>query len=272
VIDVVFNLRDLETELRLRGFSDRTISNYKHYNQLFLDFTKKMPDEIYEYDIKEFMAHLISDQKMKPATVNLARCSLKFYYTEVLQKNIFTRIRTVKNEKKLPVVLSKDDIKKLLSTIKNNRNRLMVELMYSAGLRVSEVVNLNINDLDLNEKIGIVKSGKGKKDRLIILSERFIKNLQKYIEKHNIDDKIFPVTKRYVQKVVSQSAKKAGIKKRVFCHALRSSFATHLLEEGIDIRVIQELLGHANLSTTERYTKISKEHIKKVRSPLDMLG
>ncbi|MBW3015027.1 tyrosine-type recombinase/integrase [Candidatus Woesearchaeota archaeon] len=264
-------LRQLETELKLRGFSEKTIRNYKHYNNDFLNFLGKSPNEVEEYDVKEYIAHLISDKSMKPATVNLARCALKFFYVEVLEKNIFGRIKTVKAEKKIPTVLSKDEVQNILAVIKNSRDRLMVEFMYSAGLRVSEVVELDARNLDFKEKIGTVKAGKGKKDRLIILSDKLIKGLQRHIESEGVEGLVFPVSKRYVQKVVSSAAEKAGIKKRVFCHALRSSFATHLLEAGTDIRIIQELLGHANLATTERYTKVSKEQLKKVRSPLDDL-
>jgi site-specific recombinase XerD len=151
----------------------------------------------------------------------------------------------------------------------------LIELLYSSGLRVSEAVNMKINDLDLKEKIGTVKSGKGKKDRLIILSNTMIKHLESYLKKRKDNNPyVFPskdkqLSIRQAQKIVKKSAEKADIKKRVFCHALRSSFATHLLESGTDIRMIQELLGHANLATTERYTKVSKEQLKKIKSPLD---
>jgi site-specific recombinase XerD len=148
----------------------------------------------------------------------------------------------------------------------------MLELMYSSGLRVSEVTKMKVNDLDIEDKMGKVISGKGKKDRNIILSENFIQHLKKY---ESDSEYLFPgndtghISTRAIQKIINNAAKKAEIKKRVFCHALRSSFATHLLESGTDIRVIQELLGHANLATTERYTKVSVELLKKVKSPFD---
>ena len=149
--------------------------------------------------------------------------------------------------------------------------------MYSSGLRVSEAVSIKIDDLDLSEKMGKIKHGKGNKERYIILSDRLIQHFNGYISKKkdksayvfSVNGK--PITIRQAQKVVQEAAKKASLKKRVFCHALRSSFATHLLEAGTDIRIIQELLGHSDLSTTQIYTKVSTQQLKKVKSPLDML-
>lgn len=257
--------------MKLRGFSKTTLSNYLHYNQKFLDFSNKEPDLVEESDLKEYLAHLISDRKLKPATVNLARSSLKFFYDDILKKNLFAGIKAVKSEKKIPIVLSSEEIQKILAEIKNSRNQLMIKFIYASGLRVSELVSLKYEDLDLKDYTATIRAGKGKKDRLVVLSHRLCRKLLKMAKNANKRDMVFPVSKRYVQKVLANAAKKAKIQKRVFCHALRSSFATHLLERGADIRVIQELLGHANLSTTQIYTKVSKEFIKKVKSPLDYL-
>ncbi|MBW2996442.1 tyrosine-type recombinase/integrase [Candidatus Woesearchaeota archaeon] len=235
-----------------------------------------------EEDIKAYLAHLMADKKLKPASVNLALCSLRFFYQEILEKEIFKKVKSPKSEKKLPTVLTKDEIKALLDSTKNKKHHLLIEMLYSSGLRVSEAVSIKVNDLDLNERVGRVISGKGKKDRLIILSNNIIEHIEKYLKKRekkgykseflfNVKNPEKHLSIRQAQKIIQKAAKKANIKKRVFCHALRSSFATHLLESGVDIRVIQELLGHSNLQTTERYTKVSTEQIKKVRSPLDNL-
>lgn len=280
---MIIFLKQLETELKLKGFSDKTVSSYVFHNQKFLDYTKKQPQEVSEQDIKSYLAHLISDKKLKPSSINLAICTLKFFYIKVLDKDLFTKISSVKSEKKIPIVLSKDEIKQLILAAKNKKHKILIELMYSSGLRVSEAVSMKIDDLDLSQKIGKVVSGKGKKDRLIILSNTVIKHIESYLrfrDKHNIgSDYLFPSQKdlskpisvRNAQKIIHYLAGKAGFKKRVFCHALRSSFATHLLEEGVDIRVIQELLGHSTIATTQRYTKVSTSQLKKVRSPLDKL-
>jgi len=296
-LKVITFLDKLETELKLKGFSQKTIKAYIFHNQKFLEFIRlqkkanfqtslgeggnqRQPANITQADIKAYLAHLISEKKLRPSSVNLVLCALKFFYEKVLEKDIFRKISTPKQEKKIPVVLTKEEIFSMINTIKNKKHRLLIELMYSSGLRVSEAVALKIENINLNERIAKVEAGKGKKDRLVILSRNLSKNLNKYLEKRKFDSTyIFPTQKnrqehlsvRQAQKIVNKAAKKAGIKKRVFCHALRSSFATHLLEAGTDIRVIQELLGHTNLQTTQRYTKVSTEQLKKVESPLDSL-
>ena len=274
-------LKQLETELKLRGFSEKTVKTYLFFNKHFLLFIKKPPQEATENDVKNYIAHLLFDKKLKPSSVNLALCTLRFFYKKILERDIFSKIESPKLEKKIPTVLTKEEIKQMISKAKNQKHRILVKLLYSAGLRVSEAVNMRINDLDLNEKIAIVRAGKGKKDRVVILSTSLIEDLKEYIpsikEKFPENEFLFPspskknkpISPRQAEKIIKSLAEKAGIKKRVYCHALRASFATHLLEQGTDIRVIQTLLGHANLSTTERYTKVSLEQIKKVKNPLD---
>jgi len=271
-------LKNLENELKLRGFSEQTYKAYVSINNRFLKYVSKTPEEITTDDIKSYLSFLISEKKQKPASISLNLSALKFFYEDILKrKDLFLDIKSPKSEKKLPTVLTKEEIKKLLESIKNNKHKLLVQLMYSSGLRVSEVVKIKIEDLDFSEKLGRVISGKGKKDRYIILSSSLIEKIKEYLDlREDENPYLFPsnnshITIRMAQKIVSEAAKKAGIKKRVFCHALRSSFATHLLESGTDIRIIQTLLGHSNLSTTERYTKVSTEQIKKVKSPLDDL-
>jgi len=274
---VVDRLANLETELKIRGYSEVTLKNYMRQNQEFLNYVKKPTRQIKEQDLKNYVAQLMTQKRLKPASVNLAISSIKFYFKEVLKKNIVGDLKAPKIEKKLPVVLSMDEIKSLLEATKNARQRLLLELLYSSGLRVSEAVKLEVNDLDLTENMGIVKAGKGKKDRNIILSKGFVKTLKLYLETRKEQSKyIFNSrdkhwTERRAQMIVTNSAKRAGIKKRVFCHALRSSFATHLLDAGTDIRVIQVLLGHSDISTTQRYTKVSRKQLLKVKSPLDTL-
>ena len=270
-------LDKLETELKIRGFSERTVSTYLFHNRRFLDFVKKDVKDIIEDDAKRYIAYLMSHRKLKPSSVNIALSSLKFFFNEILQNRAFNSVKAPKSEKKLPTVLTKDEIKRMLAVIKNPKHKLLIEFLYSSGLRVSECVNLQIDDLDLSEKIGKIKHGKGNKERYFILSENLLQHLGEYIKKKKDNSQyIFsvrdrPITTRQAQYIVKDAAKNAGIKKRVFCHALRSSFATHLLEEGTDIRIIQELLGHSNLSTTQIYTKVSTQQLKKVKSPLDTI-
>ncbi len=270
-------LDKLETELKIRGFSKRTVESYGYHSKNFIDFIKKDPKEVNEQDAKKYLAYLISDKKYSPRSANLALSSLKFFYKEILQNPAFNEVKAPKLEKKLPTVLTKDEIKKLINAVDNPKHILLIEFMYSSGLRVSECVNLKIDDLDLSEKMGKIRHGKGNKERYIILSNNLIQHFNDYVSKKKDNSQyVFsvngrPITVRQAQKVVKEAAIKAKIKKRVFCHALRSSFATHLLEAGTDIRVIQELLGHSDLSTTQIYTKVSTQQLKKVKSPLDAL-
>ena len=268
-------INKLKIELQIRGFSEKTIKAYIFHNQRFLNFVKKEPNEINEDDIKFYMAYLFAEKKQKPTSVNLVLSALKFMYQEIMKKRIFDNIKSPKNEKKLPTVLTRDEIEKMIKALNNTKHGLLIEFMYSSGLRVSECVSIKIEDLNLQEKMGLVKSGKGKKDRNIILSRKLISHLTDYLAKRSDNNPyVFPVKDKHIsvrqaQKVVHDAAKKAGIQKRVFCHALRSSFATHLLENGTDIRIIKELLGHSNIQTTERYTKVSTAQLKKVTSPFD---
>jgi integrase/recombinase XerD len=271
-------LQKLATELKIRGFSKQTINSYIFHNRKFLEFTKKEPENMVSEDVKQFMAHLM-EKGQKPSSVSLAMSSLRFLYDELMEKNLFANIKMPKLEKKLPIVLTKDEIKRLIAAVSNDKHRLLIKMLYSSGLRVSECVGLRVDDLDIDTGMGTIRAGKGKKDRNIIFSEGLAVELKDYLEKtgksrensYIFDVKSKPLSIRQAQKIVTNTARKAGIRKRVFCHALRSSFATHLLEAGTDIRIIQELLGHANLATTQRYTKVSREQLRKVRSPLDDL-
>ncbi len=271
------SFRKLTTEMKLRGFSPQTVKMYLFYNQKLVDHIKKEPVDITEDDIKDFLACKLSDDSVSSATIALIKAALKFFYTEILGKNI-SLIKTPKRSKKLPVVLSQTEIKNLIDMTENIKHRLIIELLYSTGLRLSECINLKYSDLDLNDGIGWVRMGKGFKDRIFIISEIFKKDLLDYKEKSCSDGKgyIFLVngkkmTYRGIQHAIKVSAARAGIEKPVHVHTLRHSFATHLLENGVDIRKIQKLLGHSNLQTTQIYTQVSSEEIKKIKSPLDML-
>lgn len=269
-------VKKLETELKIRGFTQKTFEAYTLQTQLFLAFSKKDPEQASEDDVKSYLAYLISDKKQKPASVALALASLKFFYANIIKKpEILLNVKSPKLEKKLPTVLTKDEITAFLTALENPKHKLLFELMLCSGLRVAEVVSLKVSDIDLNEKVINLKSGKGQKDRMTIISDNTINHIKTYLELNPIvTDYLFPgrndhLTIKLAQKVIKQTAARAGIQKRIYCHALRSTFATMLLEQGTDIRMIQILLGHSNLATTERYTKVSSEMIKKIKSPMD---
>ncbi|MBW2990713.1 tyrosine-type recombinase/integrase [Candidatus Woesearchaeota archaeon] len=270
-------LKKLETELKIRGFSSETVKAYTRHNKAFLGFIKKTPVSVSEQDLKAYLAYLVSDKKLSSGSVALVRSSLLFFYNQVLGKG-FSSIKTPKIQRNPPEVLSKHEIKALLDACVSKKSRLLIELLYSSGMRVSECLDLRIENIDFNERICNVKQGKGRKDRITMLSEQLALSLKAFLEEKKVSEGLIFMNKqgkalsaRNVQKIVSSAAKRAGISKNVSPHKLRHSFATHLLDSGVSIRVIQELLGHSNLQTTQIYTRVSRDHIKGVKSPLDDL-
>jgi len=204
--------------------------------------------------------------------------AIRYAYSNILHNDITAGIKRPKKEKRIPEVLSKEEIKLLLSSLVNKKSKLMVSMLYACGFRVSELVNLKVRDLDFNDKTGSVKQAKGKKDRTFNIPEFLFSDLKEQAEtqkqanqEYLFTSKNGQLTSRNLQKIVKTAVKIAGIKKDVHPHTLRHSFATHLLEDGIDIRKIQELLGHTDLSTTQIYTHISTEELKKIKSPIDDL-
>lgn len=268
-------LKKLEVELKIRGFSQNTLKSYISNTKFFLDYINKDPKDITEEDVKKYQAHLMYDKKINNKSINLALSALKFFFLEIIDNDITAKIKRPKFDKKIPVTLSKLEVKKLLESIKNIKHRLLLELMVSSGLRLSECVSLKIEDLDFVEKTIHVKSGKGAKDRKTIMSSSVVKLTEQYLDERKSDsDYLFEgkndhITVKLPQLIIKKAAKQAGIKKNVSCHTLRHSFATHLLNEGVDIRLIQVLLGHSDISTTQIYTKVSTEQIKKIKNPFD---
>lgn len=266
-------LDKLRNELKIRGFSPLTVRNYSFFVEKFLSKNGKKADDLNQDDVKAYLGDLF-DSKSKN-TIMLAAASLKFFYTEILKKE-FTQIKIPKKEKKLPEVLIKEEVKNLINSADNLKSRLIISLLYSSGLRVSELVNLKVDDLNLNENTGWVRKGKGSKDRIFTLSGNLVEELKEFLSEKGKENKYVlskenPLTTRNIQKIIKGTRIRGGISKKVTPHTLRHSFATHLLEQGTDIRLIQALLGHASLNTTQVYTHISSEQIKKVKNPLDML-
>lgn len=279
VINMNFN--EFKKEMKVRGFTQGTIESYLFHNYKFLKFIGKSPRDVNGDDIKQYLYYLAEKRKAKPRTLNLAISALKFYYQQFSNKKLFSRVKRSKEEKLLPRVLSKEEISRMIDVTENPKHRLLIELMYSSGLRVSECVKLKIGDIDIGRKVGIVNQGKGKKDRLFLLSDKFLEELNAYIaERNNADNYdayVFNdytdghITTRTAEKIIKNAAKKAGIFKRVHCHMLRASFATHLFEENVKEEYIQRLMGHARRETLQRYLSVKAGDALKVRSPLDSL-
>ncbi|MEK6841839.1 MAG: site-specific tyrosine recombinase/integron integrase [Nanoarchaeota archaeon] len=268
-------LEKIETELKISKASPHTIKNYVRANKEFLDFIQKLPEDVSDEDLKKYLAKISHKASM---SIILFLSAIRYSFSNILGKDPTLRIKRPKREKRIPSVLTKDEVKKLLNSAENKKSKLMLSLIYACGFRVSELVNLKVNDLAPAEGIGYVKQGKGKKDRVFNLPLNLNKLLIKQMENQKKSNQEFlfsgpkgKLSERNIQKIIKKVAEKAGIKKEVHPHTLRHSFATHLLENNVDIRKIQELLGHADLSTTQIYTHISREELKKIRSPLDSL-
>ncbi len=267
-------LNKLKTELKISKNSNYTIKNYLKANKELLDFSKKIPENITEDDVKVFMAEKIAHKASMSIILFLA--AIKYSYSNILKKDVTQGIKRPKREKKLPDVLTKKEIKKLFEALPTKKSKLMVSLIYACGFRVSELVNLKISDLDFDQMIGYVRQAKGRKDRVFNIPKFLESKLKRQTQQQKELKQEFLFTgpkgklsDRNIQKIVRIATKKANINKKVSPHTLRHSFATHLLENGTDIRYIQTLLGHADLSTTQIYTHVSTEELKKIKSPID---
>jgi integrase/recombinase XerD len=267
-------LKKLEIELKISKNSEYTLKNYLDCNRKFLELLKKNPEEITEDDLKLYLAENMG--KASSSTLIVFLSAIRYAFSNVLHKDITLNVKRPKKEKKIPSVLTKEEVKTLLDSIDTKKSKLMVSFMYACGFRVSELTNLKVKDLNFEEKVGNVRQGKGKKDRVFNIPEFLSEDLKVQAEKQKEKKKEYLFTgpkdklsDRNLQKIIQKASKRAGIKKDVHCHTLRHSFATHLLENGTDIRTIQVLLGHSSISTTELYTHISRQQLKNVKSPID---
>ena len=265
--------KNTEELLILRNYSRKTVQSYLFYIKDFLLFAKQNQITKKNDAVKSFLLKR-QEKGNSPQTINLALNAIKFFYREVMKSQDKIDLKFAKTNKKLPVILSRTEIEKIISNIGNNKHRLMVSLAYGAGLRVSEVVNMRIKDIDIAELIIHIKEAKGKKDRITVFPEKMITDIQNLIAGKQGNDFVFEsirggkLTTTAGQKVFEKALKRAGIQKDATFHSLRHSFATHLLENGVDVRYVQELLGHQNIRTTQIYTHITNPAIRNIKSPL----
>jgi len=262
-------------EMQIRNFAQATITSYLFHIDSFLDFVRYPIEELTELDVKNYLSYLYKKDKSS-FYLNSALSACKFLFL-AFGKPI-TNIKSPKKQKKIPTVLTKQEIELLINSTNNIKHRLIIEFIYSSGLRLSEVINLKIKDIDFNQSIGIVKQGKGRKDRYFIISNQLTAKIHYYLllretpSEYVFEGRKNKINKHTVQKIISNATKKANLNKRVHPHTLRHSFATHLLEQGTDICIIQRLLGHNKIQTTELYTHISNKLIKDIPNPLDSLN
>ena|SRR3989344_689830 len=263
-------LRKLKQEIEIRNFSQKTLKSYTNSVNKFLSYLKEKP--LVQEEVKNYVQAIIS--KQNPSTTAHEIFAIQFFFEKVLGKKIY--IPRPKRNKTLPEILTKEEVKELINAHTNIKHRLIMKLLYGCGLRVSEIININKEDLNFDERLIHIKIAKGKKDRFVKMPDSIKEELVSYC-RLNSSRILFPsqrsgkLTTATVQAIVENARIKAGIKKRVYPHLLRHSFATHLLEAGTDLRIIQKLLGHSDIKTTQIYTQISQASIKNIKSPLDTI-
>ena len=310
-------LESVRADMRLRGYSIRTEKTYLHWIRRYIYFCKKRhPNDCGKHEVKAFLSHLANDRNVAVNTQKIALNALAYLYQKFLNVELGDLGFTLATKQRvLPVVLSRTEVSQIVSCL-TDKNKLIIQLLYGSGLRVSEALRLRVQDIDFDRSCLTVRDGKGNKDRQTILSEKLKKPLNEKIcaaldiqQNDNKEDVgpslpyalgrkypsahlsanwmfIFPSTtlckhpytgvicrhhlhQSVIRKALKKAVSKAGILKKVNCHTFRHSFATHLLESGTDIRTVQELLGHNDVSTTQIYTHIIGQHYAGTNSPLD---
>lgn len=269
------HMNNFKQEMKRRNFSQNSIDNYASCIGVFFSQSKKdHPKNINEQDIKDFLAQ----PKMINTQRNYHSAIKKFYSICLGQKDKFKYIPYARKDHKLPVVLSVEEIQKMFSVCENLKHKVILALLYSCGLRVSELISLKWQHIDRSRMIINIIQAKGKKDRQVMLSPQLIPLLEKYYREYKSKEYVLngqfeiKYSDRSVGQVIKQLAEKAGINKRVYTHLMRHCSFTHMVENGTDINLIQRLAGHSNVKTTAIYTHISHNLISKIQSPLTLIN
>ena len=272
-------------ELQRRNLSQITIRIYLRAVEEFAQYYKTPPDRLRPEHIRQYQAHLFTDRKLDAITVAQQLSALRFFFLKTLKRPWMVEDMPIpKRPIRLPEVLSQEEVRRLIQCAGSPLHRIWLLMLYATGIRREELVRLKIGDIDSDRMLLRIRQGKGKKDRDVMLSPRLLEELRDYWRSANPKPKtyLFPgkgphqnaaahVDSRSIFNAVQQAVQRAGIDKRVHPHTLRHCFATHLLESGADLRTIQVLLGHADLTTTSRYLHLSERHLKATASPLDSL-
>ncbi len=266
-------------DMTARRFKEATQKDYVRHVRNFAAFFGRSPAAATAEDVRLFQVHLAKQQIGAP-TINLAIAALRFFFNVTLDRpDLVRHLKTVHEPRKAPVVLSQEEVVRLLEAAPGLKYKAAFSVAYGAGLRVSEVVALKVSDIDSERMTLRVEQGKGQRDRYVMLSPQLLEVLREWQRAAQPWAWVFPgqnpvnpMTARQLDRAVHAAAREAGIAKRVSPHTLRHSFATHLLEQNVDIRVIQVLLGHAKLETTALYTRVAVNTIRDVTSPLERLG
>jgi len=266
-------------DMTARRFKEKVQKDYVRHVRTFAAFLGRSPDTATSEDLRRFQLHL-AQQPIGAPTINSAIAALRFFFTVTIERPDLVRpLRSVSEPRKAPVVLSQEEVARLLQAAPGLKYKAALSVAYGAGLRVSEVASLKVSDIDSERMMLRVEQGKGQRDRYVMLSPQLLELLRDWWRAARPPVWLFPgqnpinpITPRQLNRAVTAAKDLAGISKRVSPHTLRHSFATHLLEQGVDIRVIQVLLGHAKLDTTALYTRVAVSTVRDIKSPLERLG
>lgn len=272
-------------DMRMRKFGEKTQLDYVRAVRNFTKYLGRSPDTANVEDLRNYQLHLV-DHGISPASLNSAISGLKFFFNVTLDRNdLVAKLQPVHMPRKLPVILSREEVGQLIAAAGNIKHQTALALAYGTGLRVNEVVHLKVSDIDSQRMTLRVEQGKGQKDRYAMLSPVLLERLRFWWKAARAQGKmldggwlfpgmnpITPLSARQLSRAIHAAADAAGIEKRISMHSLRHAFATHLLEQKVDIRLIQVLLGHKKLETTALYTQVATDILREVVSPLEMLG
>jgi len=270
----------MSEDMRVRNLSTNTIDCYLRHVAAFAGHFGKSPELLDQRHIREYQVHLVERRKMSWSYFNQAVCALRFLYRITLGRDHpVVQIPYAKHPQRLPAVLCVAEVQRLLACVENSRHRLLLALIYSGGLRLREALQLKLSDIDSQRMVIRIRQGKGNKDREVPLSPRLLVWLRRYYQTFRPKDWLFPARPggnrpwhpSTIQRSCRQAAARAGLTKKITVHTLRHSYATTLMESGVNVRTIQMLLGHSNLRTTARYTHVSREALQQTVSPLDLI-
>ena len=271
----------MEADMLVRGMSPRTRESYVASVADLAKFYKRSPDQVNEEQVQRYLLHLIEDRKLAWSSVNVAASALKFFYRVTLKrKETEFSIPGPRQPQRLPQILSPEEVMRLIEAAANPKHRALLLTAYAAGLRLSEVCRLRVSDIDSNRMTLRIEQGKGAKDRYALLSPRLLKELRTYWLGYRPREWLFPsardgaqpLGRHTVHRIFHRAKAAAGITKRGGIHGLRHAFATHMLEGGVNVHTIQQLMGHSDLGTTTRYFHVARKHLAKTPSPLELLA
>ncbi len=269
----------MDREMARRGFAQRTRETYLSCMRRLVRFCRLSPAEIGPENLRAYLTHLTEERRVSRSTFNQTVAAGRLLFKEVLKRDWEMELFSYQAPRSyLPVVLSADEVRRLLAVVKDPRDRALIETAYGTGLRLGEILHLKLGDIDSQRMTVRVEQGKGRKDRYVMLSATLLETLRRHWRtsrpRHWLfpgRDETKPMTASGAQRIMIVARAAAKIEKKASFHTLRHSFATHLLENGTSLRVIQALLGHRSLSTTERYTHVAGNYLRDTQSPLDTL-